>query len=86
MKKKNLKHNGLTLNKNIISSLKSSEINGGGTESCLADIDTACYTGACGTNNCGTNNCGTNNCGTNNCPPQTLDCPRSISCQPVGIC
>ncbi|WP_298418261.1 hypothetical protein [uncultured Kordia sp.] len=81
MKKKNLKHNGLTLNKNIVSNLKSSEVTGGrGTRSCLADIETNCATV-----NCGSNACPSAACPTNGCPP-TANCPLSISCQPVGIC
>ncbi|MFK7748011.1 MAG: hypothetical protein AB8B65_06460 [Kordia sp.] len=80
MKKKNFKHNGLHLNKNVISSLKSDELQGGRTRSCLADIDTNCASANCGTLGCPTNGCPpTGNCPTNGCPP-------SISCQPVGIC
>lgn len=79
MKKKNFKHNGLTLNKRIVSSLESGEVKGGRTLSCLADADT----------NCGTP--GTFGCPSGGCPPQTANCPTngcppSISCQPVGIC
>ncbi|WP_430409873.1 hypothetical protein [Kordia sp.] len=80
MKKKNLKHNGLTLNKNIISNLESAELQGGRTRSCLADADTNCATVVCGTNACPSAACPTNGC------PPTANCQPSISCQPVGIC
>lgn len=81
MKKKNLKQNRLTLNKNVISNLESRALNGGtigpGTLSCLVDADT----------NCATVNCGTNDCGTNDCPPPpSTACIPSVSCQPIGIC
>jgi len=80
MKKKQLNHKGLNLNKSVISSLESTEVKGGRTVSCLADADTNCATF-----NCGTFDCPTNGCPTNGCPP-TSDCPPSISCEPVGIC
>ena len=80
MKKKNFKHNGLSLNKNIVSNLASENVKGGRTVSCLADIDTNCATF-----NCGSNACPSAACPTNGCPP-TANCIPSISCQPVGIC
>jgi hypothetical protein len=80
MKKKNFKHNGLKLNKNVISNLASENVKGGFTASCLADADT----------NCASDNCGTLGCPTGGCPPTgacpTNGCPPSISCEPVGIC
>lgn len=79
MKKKNFKHNGLNLNKNVISSLGLENVKGGRTLSCFADADTNC--GTPGTLGCPTVGCppGSINCPTNGCPP-------SISCEPVGIC
>ena len=84
MKKKNFKHSGLNLNKNVISSLGLEKVKGGtlglNTLSCLVDVDTNCATV-----NCGTNACPTNACPTNGCPP-TTNCIPSVSCQPIGIC
>lgn len=82
MKKKNLTKNSLSLNKNLISTFKTHGISGGGTESCIQDANTLCYSVACGTNQ----NCGTNNgCASNNCATQGFDCERTFSCDP-GIC
>ncbi|WP_046743644.1 hypothetical protein [Kordia zhangzhouensis] len=82
MKKRNLKHNGLKLTKNMVSHLNSAAITGGlRTESCLADADTNCATDVCGTNI----GCPSAGCPTNGCPP-TGNCQPSISCEPVGIC
>lgn len=82
MKKKNLNHKGLTLNKNVVSSLESGDVKGGRTKSCLADVDTNCATFNCGTIGCPTNGCQTNNA----CPTNPLICYPSISCEPQGIC
>ncbi len=81
MKKKNLQHNGLKLNKNLVSNLSSDEVKGGGrrTFSCFADADTNCgaATGTCQT---------ALGCPyTNGCAPTEL-CIPSISCEPEGIC
>ncbi len=91
MKKKNLKHNGLNLNKKVVSNLESQNVMGGATNSCLIFVDTACaHTVGCNyTNTCPpTNGCPTNGCPTNGCPPQTnFDCPFiSQSCPANGIC
>ncbi|WP_046757269.1 hypothetical protein [Kordia jejudonensis] len=89
MKKKNLKNSGLKLNKNVVSSLKSGTLTGGGTNSCFQYADTRCAdTIGCGfTNNCPSNGCPTNACPTNGCPPQTNGCPFiSQSCPDLGIC
>ncbi|AXG69934.1 hypothetical protein KORDIASMS9_02162 [Kordia sp. SMS9] len=86
MKKKNLKHNGLNLNKNVVSSLESQNVMGGATNSCLIFVNTDCaYTAGCNfTNGCPQ----TNGCQTNGCPPRTnFDCPFiSESCPVNGIC
>lgn len=81
MKKKNLKHNGLKLNKNVVSNLETNSVKGGMTlVSCFADADTNC--GFPTNNNCGSIlGCPV----TGNCPPTDL-CIPSISCEPVGIC
>ncbi|WP_298512415.1 hypothetical protein [uncultured Kordia sp.] len=90
MKKKNLNHQGLKLNKHSISSLASENVIGGATNSCFIFVDTACAnTVGCNfTENCPpSNGCPSNGCPTNNCPPQTnLDCPFSLSCPVNGIC
>ncbi len=88
MKKKHLKHNGLQLNKHVISNLKSATVKGGGTNSCFINVDTVCaktvgcnYTDTCpATNTCPP---------TDTCPPQTINCPSlflSCSCPQQGIC
>jgi len=87
MKKKNLKHNGLKLNKKSISSLESQNVIGGATNSCFIFVDTACAnTVGCNyTNTCPP----TNGCppATNGCPPATNGCPFiSQSCPANGIC
>ena len=85
MKKKNLKHNGLKLNKHSISSLESQNVMGGATNSCFIFVDTACAnTVGCNfTNTCPP----TNGCPTNGCPPPTDGCPFiSESCPVNGIC
>jgi hypothetical protein len=88
MKKKNLNHKGLKLNKNVVSSLESRAVTGGATNSCFINVDTACAkTVGCNfTNNCPqTNTCPP----TNGCPPQTINCPSlflSCSCPQMGIC
>ncbi|MEM6687768.1 MAG: hypothetical protein AAF617_18470 [Bacteroidota bacterium] len=82
MKKKNFKHKGLNLRKNVVSNLASENVKGGFTASCLADADT---------------NCASVNCVSNGCPPPTGTCPptqtlgfpcgvRTISCPNAGIC
>lgn len=81
MKKKNLKHNGLTLNKKVVSSLSKEELKGGtrGTLSNFADADTNCgaLTGTCQT---------ALGCPYSvDCPPTEI-CIPSISCEPNGIC
>ncbi|MCH2194520.1 hypothetical protein [Kordia sp.] len=89
MKKKNLSHKGLKLNKHNISSLESQNIMGGATNSCFIFVDTACAnTVGCNyTNTCPPTNACTVNCPTNNCPPQTDGCPFiSESCPVNGIC
>ena len=80
MKKKNLKQSNLSLNKNLISNFKTQGISGGGTESCIQDENTLCYSAAC-TVGCGSNQ----NCGTVGCPTQGFECERTFSCDP-GIC
>ena len=87
MKKKHLTHNGLSLNKKVISTLETGSVVGGATNSCFVDVDTVCArtVGCNHTDTCPQ----TNNCGTNNCPPQTNDCPSrflSCSCPQNGIC
>lgn len=85
MKKKQLNHNGLNLNKSVISSLESQNVMGGATNSCFINVDTVCAkTVGCNyTNTCPP----TNNCPTNACPPQTDGCPFiSQSCPVNGIC
>ncbi|MEM6717868.1 MAG: hypothetical protein AAF611_01000 [Bacteroidota bacterium] len=87
MKKKNLNHKGLTLNKNIISSLESQNVTGGNTNSCLIDVDTNCAqtVGCTFTVNCPPQ---TNGCPTVQCPP-SANCPSqfiSCSCPNLGIC
>ncbi|EDP95542.1 hypothetical protein U8527_05825 [Kordia algicida OT-1] len=87
MKKKNLKTNGLKLNKRAISNLKLGTLTGGGTNSCFQYADTRCavtigcnYTDTCPP----TNGCPPQ---TNGCPPQTDGCPFiSQSCPVNGIC
>ena len=81
MKKKNFKHNGLKLNKKVVSSLSTEDLKGGtrGTFSNFVDADTNCgaLTGTCQT---------ALGCPyTQDCAPTVL-CIPSISCQPVGIC
>ncbi|MBC8753471.1 hypothetical protein H2O64_02230 [Kordia sp. YSTF-M3] len=80
MKKKHLQHNGLRLNKKLVSNLSTDELKGGRrTFSCFADADTNCggATGTCQT---------ALGCPyTNGCAPTEL-CIPSISCEPVGIC
>lgn len=82
MKKKNLKHRGLSLNKNIVSKLSADNLKGGiriATFSCFADADTNCgaVTGTCQT---------ALGCPyTVDCEPTEL-CIPSISCEPNGIC
>ncbi|MEM6687767.1 MAG: hypothetical protein AAF617_18465, partial [Bacteroidota bacterium] len=82
-----LKHNGLSLNKNIISNFSKEEAKGGiigitgtiRTFSCFADADTNCgaLTGTCMT---------ALGCPYSvECPPTEI-CIPSISCQPNGIC
>ncbi|MBC8753472.1 hypothetical protein H2O64_02235 [Kordia sp. YSTF-M3] len=86
MKKKNLNHNGLSLNKKVISSLESGVIKGGGTNSCFIDVDTRCAkTVGCNfTNACPTGACPTDTC---DCPsPTDNTCILSISCPQNGIC
>jgi hypothetical protein len=79
MKKKNLNHSGLKLNKDVVSNLTLEDVKGGFTASCLQDANT----------NCATNNCtvpcptgGTCPPGSNNCPSQFISC----SCPDLGIC
>lgn len=82
MKKKNLKHTRLSLNKNVISNFSTEELKGGTrvrTFSCFADADTNCgaLTGTCQT---------ALGCPyTQDCAPTEL-CIPSISCEPNGIC
>jgi len=88
MKKKNLKNNGLQLNKNVISNFSSEELKGGlRTQSCIADADTNCATDNCGSGNCSAG------CQSNGCPPSqqpgclTAFFPcQTISCPGAGIC
>lgn len=80
MKKKNLKHNGLSLHKNVISNFSTGELKGGTFGlSNFADANTNCgaLTGTCQT---------ALGCPyTKTCPPTEL-CIPTISCQPNGIC
>ncbi|WP_046757268.1 hypothetical protein [Kordia jejudonensis] len=80
MKKKNLTHKELKLNKKVVSSLSVKDLKGGTLGlSNFADADTNCgaLTGTCQT---------ALGCPyTNTCPPTEL-CIRTISCQPNGIC
>jgi len=88
MKKKNLNHKGLQLNKNIISSLESQNVMGGATNSCFIDVDTNCAkTIGCNV----TNTCPSDTCPPSaTCPPPpTATCPSqfiSCSCPNLGIC
>jgi len=69
MKKKNFKHNGLTLNKKVVSSLSIEDLKGGtrGMLSNFADANTNCgaLTGTCQT--------------ALGCP-YTQDCPPTVLC------
>lgn len=70
MKKKNLKHSGLSLNKKVVSSLSTEDLKGG-TRTTISinflDANTNCgaQTGLCLT---------------------ALNCPYSIACPPTEIC
>lgn len=86
MKKRNLNHSGLRLNKNVISTLESQNVMGGATNSCFLYVDTNCAetVGCNQTNTCPQTN---NGCQTNGCPPETEGCPFiSQSCPDNGIC
>jgi hypothetical protein len=81
MKKKQLNHNGLSLNKRVISNLELGTVKGGRTQSCFIFVDTACaHTVGCNH--------------TNDCPPPPSDactngCDTSVisaSCPQMGNC
>jgi hypothetical protein len=79
MKKQNFK--SLRLNKKSISHLRQDTVKGGsficGSISCQPE-------GICLES--GEPGCPSFGCLTDGCPPQTTNCPGSISCDDVGIC
>jgi len=87
MKKKNFTHNGLTLNKKVISSLASDAVKGGATNSCFLFANTGCaktvgcnYTVGCPPSNaCPTQiGCGTGTTG--NTSVISASCPQNGDC------
>ncbi|MEM6720033.1 MAG: hypothetical protein AAF611_11985 [Bacteroidota bacterium] len=86
MKKKNLQHNGLRLNRNTISNLRSEDLKGGTNASIFRDKNGNCFETVTG---CPQFTINPQTCADTcqDCPPDTLfsDCGGNCGCETNGL-